>query len=327
VAGIAEWLSDRAGHKVTLIHPKRGARVDLLMLANDNAKHAFFEKRRQSDDVKERLAQLQEKLRIPTLPSRIECCDISHLGGGDTVGAVVAMLDGVPDKKRYRTFHVRGSSAQRAGEEGPSGAAGGRVLEVNDDYGAMYEVLARRFRRGRKDESVAEPSDEQDWDLPDLFVVDGGRGQLAVALAAARDLGLHDLPIVALAKERENLAGDTLVDRVYLPGQKNPIPLKSNSASLFFLARARDEAHRFSNKARERLGNKKRFHSALDDVRGIGDKTKKALLRHFGSIPAIKAASDAEILAAPGVTTRHLRALRDAFGVPAGPPTPETTAN
>jgi excinuclease ABC subunit C len=232
------------------------------------------------------------------------------------VGAVVALLDGAPDKKRYRTFHVRGSSAQGAGEQG--GAEGARVLGgVNDDYGAMYEVLARRFRRGRKDESVAEPSEEPEWDLPDLFVVDGGRGQLAVALAAARDLGLHDLPIVALAKERESITGDTLVDRVYLPGQKNPIPLKSNSASLFFLARARDEAHRFSNKARERLGKQKRFHSALDDVRGIGDKTKKALLRHFGSIPAIKAASDVEILAAPGVTSRHLRALRDAFGVPA----------
>src|SRR5262249_19044605 len=161
--------------------------------------HAFAEKRRASDDVEERLAQLQEKLRLPTVPHRIECCDISHLGGGDTVGAVVAMKDGLPDKAHYRTFHVKGPASQAGG----------------DDYGAMYEVLARRFRRGVKaaaqtesaTESVSESgsesgsgSDPGEWDLPDLFVVDGGRGQLAVAMAAAHDLGLHDLPIVALAK-------------------------------------------------------------------------------------------------------------------------------
>ena len=133
--------------------------------------------------------------------------------------------------------------------------------------------------------------DRAEWDLPDLFVVDGGKGQLAVALAAARDLGLHELPIVALAKEKENVLGETMVDRVYLPGQKNPIPLKSHSASMFFLARARDEAHRFSNRARERLGKKKRFKSALDSVAGLGPSTRKALLRTLGSLKAIQAAT------------------------------------
>ena len=106
------------------------------------------------------------------------------------------------------------------------------------------------------------------------------------------------------------MLGETLVDRVYLPGQKNPIPLKSHSASMFFLARARDEAHRFSNRARERLGKKQRMRSALDDVAGIGPKTKKALLMHLGSLKAIKAADDAALLAVPGVTARHLKALR-----------------
>ena len=107
-AGIAEWLAERAHHKVVLLLPQRGHRVDLLALANENATHAFSEKRRASDDVSERLAQLKERLRLPTLPRRIECCDISHLGGRDTVGAIVALTDGEPDKKRYRTFHVRG---------------------------------------------------------------------------------------------------------------------------------------------------------------------------------------------------------------------------
>ena len=109
VHGIAEWLADRGGHKVTVLVPQRGAKVDLLAMANDNARHAYSEKRRESDDVMERLQQLQERLRLPTVPRRIECCDISHLGGGDTVGAVVAMKDGLPDKKHYRTFHVRGA--------------------------------------------------------------------------------------------------------------------------------------------------------------------------------------------------------------------------
>jgi excinuclease ABC subunit C len=152
-----------------------------------------------------------------------------------------------------------------------------------------------------------------EWELPDLFVVDGGRGQLAVALAAARDLGLHELAIVGLAKEKENVLGDTLVDRVYLPGQKNPIPLKSHSASLFFLARLRDEAHRFSNRARERLGKARRFRSELDGIPGIGPATKKALLQKLGSVAAVKAADDGALLAVPGVSKRHLHALRKVF--------------
>ncbi|MBX3187854.1 MAG: excinuclease ABC subunit UvrC [Labilithrix sp.] len=332
--GIADWLTDRAKHKVALIQPQRGHRVALLALANDNASHAFTEKRRASTDVTERLTQLKDRLRLPTIPRRIECCDISHLGGRDTVGAIVAMTDGEPDKKRYRTFHVRGDvggakttdAAPTPGGEGEGTLADGAAAEVflaGDDYRAMYEVLARRFRRGLKKQeeraAAGEAESEEpdaEWDLPDLFVVDGGRGQLAVALAAARDLGLHDLPIVALAKEKENVMGETLVDRVYLPGQKNPIPLKSHSASMFFLARARDEAHRFSNRARERLGKKRRFKSALDDVAGLGPKTRKALLQHLGSLKAIEAASDAALLAVPGVTSRHVKALRAVYPAP-----------
>ncbi len=324
VEGISEWLADRAGHKVALLFPKRGHRVDLLAMANDNARHSFAEKQRRTDDVQERLRDLQERLRLPALPRRIECCDISHLGGGDTVGAVVAMKDGELDKKRYRTFNVRGDAVRdQAGQ-------------INDDYGAMYEVLARRFRRAIMASSDApdaagaerganeDPNrPEGDWDLPDLLVVVGGRGHLAVAIAAAHDLGLHDLPIVALAKEREFPMGeasvgsgpprDKLADRVYLPGQKNPIALKSTTTSLFLLARMRDEAHRFSNRARMRIGKKRRFGSPLDEVKGLGDDAKRALLTHVGNFAAIRAADDATLLAVPGITRRHVRALRAAF--------------
>jgi excinuclease ABC subunit C len=278
-------------------------------MANDNASHIYRQKRRESENVEERLEQLRQRLRLPTLPKRIECCDISHLGGGDTVGAVVAMLDGAPDSKRYRSFHVRG-------------------VRDGDDYGAMYEVLARRFRRGRasaesKDAEPAEAKQESatseavDWDLPDLFVVDGGRGQLAVALAAAHDLGLHQLPIVALAKEKD-FGDKQVVDRVYLPNQKNPINLKEHSASLFFLARARDEAHRFANKAREKLGARRRLRSGIDAFKGIGAEKKKELLRTLGSLRAIEAADDATLLAVPGFTRRHLSAIRKIVPTPKG---------
>jgi excinuclease ABC subunit C len=154
--------------------------------------------------------------------------------------------------------------------------------------------------------------DNTAWDLPDLFVVDGGRGQLAVALTAAHDLGLHDLPIVGLAKERESVLGDKLVDRVYLPGQKNPIPLRQNSPELFLLAAARDEAHRFSNRGRKKAGKRRSFASELESIPGLGPKTRAALLKHFGSLAAIYAASDEELLAAPSVTRRQVSALRAA---------------
>jgi excinuclease ABC subunit C len=362
--GVTEWLSDRRGKKCALIAPRRGARLDLLRLANQNAEHAFRERRRAADDVEARLQQLQKRLRLAALPKRIECCDISHLGGTDTVGAIVALENGQPDKKRYRTFNVRD-------------------VAPGDDYGAMYQVLARRFRRGRIAKEAAESEkaeseakaegtrDHIDWDLPDLFVVDGGRGQLNVAIAAAHDLGLHDLPIVALAKERplpglpdrtpapqpddapapqpdgapappQPAAGyagaggsdetatsdrsrgrargrvrehgpDALVDRVYLPGQKNGIPLQPNSAPLFFLALARDEAHRFSNRARERLGKARRLRSDLDDIPGIGPATRKALLTTLGSMQAVRNAPDADLLAVAGMTDRALAALRARF--------------
>ena len=288
--GVAEWLSERRGRKVAILVPQRGPRKKILEMATTNARHAYREKQRATEDVEMRLEELKTELRLSVLPRRIECCDISHLGGNDTVGAVVSVLDGAPDKKRYRSFHVRDVSG-------------------GDDYGAMYEVLSRRFRRGLQAREQGEGT-ESDWDLPDLFVVDGGRGQLAVALAAARDLGLHDLHIVGLAKERENVAGDKVVDRVYLPGQKNGIPLRSSSSALFFLARARDEAHRFANHARSKLGKARRMKSTLDDVPGIGEKTKRALLTNLGTLKAVREASDEALLAIPGVSRKHVAALR-----------------
>jgi excinuclease ABC subunit C len=302
VEGVAEWLTDRreelarakgeSTRKVSVLAPSRGPRRQVLDLAMENAKHAFEEKQRAAEDMDERLARIQQKLRLPTLPRRIECTDISHLGGEDTVGSVVALTDGVPDKSLYRTYKVRTAGA-------------------GDDYAAMFEVLSRRFARGK---NAAEGTEGADWQLPDLFVVDGGRGQLAVALAAAHDLGLHELRICGLAKERETATGEELVDRVYLPGQKNPIALRPNSPELFLLALARDEAHRFANRGRKKVGKRRRIASRLDDVPGIGPKTRVALLKTLGSVDAIRAASDDAVLAVKGVTRRHLAALRKYLG-------------
>ncbi|MBK7583021.1 MAG: excinuclease ABC subunit UvrC [Myxococcales bacterium] len=300
-AGVAEWLSDRRqgiaredgerARKVEIVAPARGAKRQLLELAVENARHAFEEKRRSAEDMDARLGLLQERLRLPRLPVRIECVDISHSAGKDTVGAVVRFSGGLPDKKGYRTYHVKG-------------------VADGDDYGAMYEVLARRFRRGR---AAEEGDDKTEWELPDLLVVDGGRGQLGVALAAASDLGLCELPVVGLAKERESPLGDKLVDRIYLPGQKNPIALRPQSPELFLLARARDEAHRFSNRGRKQAGKRRTFTSELDRVKGIGEKTRRALLRELGSVQAVREADDAAILAVPGLNRQRLAALRAHF--------------
>lgn len=290
--GVEEWLSElraarQAGRaaKVQLLAPERGARKRLLELALENAEHAFREKQRASQDVTERLERLQSRLRLPTLPRRIECLDISHLGGQDAYGALVVLEEGRPKPKDYRAFRVHPDTP-------------------GDDYAAILEVLRRRFTRGKQ----AEAGDA--WQLPDLLVVDGGRQQLAQAELAAAELGLFSLPLAGLAKERDTAAGH-VVDRVYLPGQKNPLPLRPNSPELFFLALARDEAHRFSNFQRERAGHKRRLVSALDEVPGIGPKTRTALLTRFGDAAHVQSASDDELLAVPGVTRRQVAALRE----------------
>jgi excinuclease ABC subunit C len=288
--GLEAWLSEERGRKMKVVVPQRGGRVRLVEMAQENATHAYREKQRAREDLEGRLGELQTKLRLPVLPRRIECVDVSHLGGADTVAAITALTDGEPDKSRYRSFRLR-----RAG--------GG------DDYGAMYEVLSRRFRRGR---------DEEDgWELPDLFVVDGGKGQLNVALAALKDLGIEGLSVAALAKERSEGGEKTQVERVFLPGQMNAIPLPARSASRHFLALVRDEAHRVSNRLRIKVGKRRRLKSGLDDIPGVGAKTRARLLKRLGSLKAVMGA-DVETLRQAGANRRQARAIYRTFH--GGPP-------
>lgn len=284
--GVEALLAERRGSRVKLLAPKRGDRRDLLKLAEDNAKHAFEEKARAREDVTRRLLEVQTRLDLPRLPRRIECVDVSHSGGEDAVASVVALMDGEPDRARYRSFHIR-------------------VARGGDDYGAMHEVLSRRLRRGREDEAG--------WELPDLLVVDGGRGQLGVALAVLKDLGVDNLPVVALAKEKDTAKGEHVVDRVYVPGAKNSIALRDSSPALQMLAFARDEAHRASNHLRKSRGKKREFTSDLDRAPGIGPKTRKALLRTFASVEAIRDAGD-EALRGAGLSARQVASLRLVLG-------------
>jgi excinuclease ABC subunit C len=288
--GLSEMLSEQRGASVQLLRPQRGKKVSLVRMANENAAHAFREKARAGEDVLARLQKLQTRLSLPKLPRRIECIDISHIGGSDTVAAVVAFEDGVPDRKRYRTFRVRN-------------------VRDGDDYAAMHEVLLRRLQRAQ--------SEDPSWTAPDLLVVDGGKGQLTIAMRALHEIGVTGLSLAGLAKEKQNVLGEQLVDRVYLPGRKNPIELREGGAALQILAHARDEAHRASNALRVKLGHKRTLVSEIDGIPGVGPKTKKALLKALGSVQAIVAAGKTELVAA-GATSKTADAIFTHFhGTPA----------
>ncbi len=282
---LEELLSENRKRRVQIVQPRRGAKAKLLELARENAEHAFHEKERAREDVEARLADLQAQLRMSVLPRRIECVDISHTGGEETVAVFVALQDGAPDREGYRSFRVKG-------------VGGG------DDYAAMYEVLERRLRRGKNEEAG--------WELPDLLVVDGGKGQLGVAIRAREDLGLPELEIASVAKPRTTIAGEREGDRVFRPGQKNAIPVRASSA-LSLLLLARDETHRASNALRKKVGRKRRLRSELDGVPGVGPKTRGKLLRKLGSLREVMAATEDELTAA-GATRKQAQAIKRALG-------------
>jgi excinuclease ABC subunit C len=307
----AEWLSDKRGKKASVLVPRRGPRRALVELARKNALSSFASRRDRSRDAATTLARLQRRLNLPRPPRVIECFDISHIQGADVVASMVVFENGEPAKARYRTYRIKH-------------AQGG------DDFASMYEVLSRRFRRGREAEAENGP-----WRLPDLLVVDGGKGQLSVALAAARDTGIDvrpgsGLPIVALAKERDGPGNDAnpdaartegaeatqrRPDRVFLAHAKDPIPIGATSAEMFVLARLRDEAHRFAVGFHRSQRKRRTLRSALAGIPSVGPLRQRALLRHFGSLGKVGEASLAELLAVPGMNEPAARAVREYFAV------------
>jgi excinuclease ABC subunit C len=320
------WLSEKKGERVRVHVPERGEKVRLVEMAMENARQSYEEKARSHQTQIEALTRLQSRLRLPRLPRRIECFDISTFQGQLTVGSQVTFSDGEPDKSGYRLFKVRGDAA-------------------GDDFASMFQVLSRRLKRGIEEKN-----------LPDLLVVDGGKGQLNVARAAMKETGLtlQDVPLAGLAKSRvledeERFAArqgfrvaeawaekagpepevpqiategevpavmprgrsrrkgrfvqsevERSPERVFLPGQKNPVVLRQNTSELHLLARLRDEAHRFAITFHRKLRRERNFRSVLEEIPGIGDKRKRALLSHFGSLKRIRAATAEEIAQVEG---------------------------
>lgn len=301
-AVIAAWLSEkRREHTgqadgVKLVVAREKERAALLQLAADNAAEALRTLRaiREADKSKQVLAlqQLQRALGLEVPPSRIECYDISTLQGSNTVGSMVVFAEGTPRKSDYRRFKVRGRGAQ--GEP--------------DDYAAMREVLRRRFRRAvepqETDPGARARRSSAGWTiLPNLVIVDGGKGQLGVALEVLQEFNLQDeVPVVGLAKQREEL---------FLPGRPQPLVLPRDSEALFLVQRIRDEAHRFAVTYHRRLRQQTTLTSELDRVPGIGPRRRRALLQAFGSLEAIRAAAVEELAAVPGMTRRAARAIKE----------------
>ena len=286
-----EYLCERRGKKVSILSPQRGDKRQLVEMAVQNARQSYAERHDQEKERERRLLELQERLRLKHYPQRIECYDISNIQGAHAVGSMVTFVNGEPDKRFYRHFRIRTVSEDVGG----------------DDFAMMYEVLKRRFSRGLKE-----------GDLPDLVVVDGGKGQLGMAIAALHELGVKDVDIAALAKMRVERAPRSaeiqrVEERVFLPGQSNPIVLKRNSNALFLLQRVRDEAHRFAVTYHKKIRAQHTLYSALDRIPGIGGARKRALLRAFGSVKRIEEASLDDLLKVPRINEKLAQDIQQAL--------------
>jgi excinuclease ABC subunit C len=286
---IQEWLRSRRGNKVLLKVPRRGQKRGLVDMAAENAAETLNHLRAQwlVDEGKQAaaLAELQENLALESPPNRIECYDISTTQGAATTGSMVVFVKGVPRKSDYRRFKIR-------------------TVEGSDDYASMREMLRRRFRRITEPPAEEAPgAKKSSWDLvPDLLVVDGGKGQLNVALEVLDEFGLGDqVPAVGLAKEEEE---------IWIAGRSDPVRLSRVSEGLYLMQRIRDEAHRFAITYHRRLRRKQTVISQLDGVPGIGPKRRSALLKHFGSIEAIRNASMEELAAVPSMTRKAAEQLK-----------------
>jgi excinuclease ABC subunit C len=332
---LADVLSERRGRRVRIVTPQRGAKADLLEVARRNAEEGFRSWHERDERREQALVALTRTLHLARPPRWMECYDISTFQGALAVGSGVSMKDGAPDKANYRRYKVKGVSGQ-------------------DDFAMLYEVVSRRLRR-----ALAEGQ------LPDLLVIDGGKGQLNAALAAAKDLGVPTRPspgnegapfveLVGLAKARlldaASLGTARVVgrragrgraadladaaeaaekgfvselarspERVFLPGRKDPVVLRQNSAELFLLARLRDEAHRFAIGFHRKLRRERNFQSVLEEIPGIGEGRKKALLRHFGSLRRVREATPQALAEVDGFGPRQAATVHAFFHRPDAP--------
>ena len=263
-----QWLSKQRGSRVEIRVPQRGDKRGLHETATKNAKESFGRHRlKRGTDHNSRaraLEELKKHLELPEAPLRIECYDMSHLQGTDYVGSMVVLEDALPRKSEYRRFKIRG--------------VGG-----NDDYAAMEEVLSRRFENYLAERDAPRSTDSKFSYPPQLLVVDGGKGQLGVAMGVLKSLGLEEeIPAVALAKRFEE---------VFMAGRSDPIELPRGSEALYLLQRIRDESHRFAVSYHRVLRNKRMTRSVLDGISGLGEVRKKRLIKEFGGVRRVQKAS------------------------------------
>jgi excinuclease ABC subunit C len=284
--GLEAWLSRKRGQKVSLSFPQRGPKRDWLRMVEENARQMMKSEWRDDDEALEEaglraaakdlqggLAELQQVFGLAKAPERIEGFDISHMQGSHTVASMVCLLGGKRAPSEYRHFRIK-------------------TVEGIDDFASMQEVVGRRYRRLLDEKKP----------LPDLVLIDGGKGQLGAALKALEGLGLKTLPCFGLAKRLEE---------IFVPGQEKSIRLSDRSPGRLMIQRLRDEAHRFAITFHRKLRSKALRHSELDDVPRLGPAMKKLLLQRFGSVAKVKEASDEELRQVPGLGPKLLEALRN----------------
>lgn len=272
---LENWLTEKRGAKAEMLVPQRGRKRELVQMASDNASQSLRQQLLSQKSKDRILANLQEELALRSLPRRIEAFDISNIQGTEAVASMVSFENNVPDKRNYKRFRIR-------------------TVEGQDDFASMAEVVRRRYARAG-----------EEGGLPDLIVIDGGKGQLNAALDVLHELEIDGPDIVGLAKARSGEKGSPReFERVFLPGVEEPLILPPASAGTHLVARVRDEAHRFAIDYHRKLREKRAIASELDDIPGIGEARKKALLRHFGSVAKVKQATVEDLAAVRGVTRK-----------------------
>jgi excinuclease ABC subunit C len=290
---LGELLSEQKGHKVNVICPKRGGKMKLVGMAIKNAENAFKIRHMMGEDIESVLNSLKQQLNLKNLPKRIECFDISNIGGKQAVGSMVTFENGMPIKRRYKRYKIK-------------------TVSQSDDYAMMYEVLTRRYSRAFKED-----------DFPDLAVMDGGKGQLGIAMKVFDELGIDKVDVIALAKSKRNgkrkytgekTSRQKLDERVYVCGKADSIVLDQESSELRLLENVRDEAHRFALAYHRKL-RKKQYQpeSPLDKIEGLGKVKKKNLLKHFGNIQKIRNAPLGELGKVKSITSRDAKDIYNYF--------------
>jgi excinuclease ABC subunit C len=274
---LAETIGSIAG-KTKILNPKRGSRRELVEMAAANARVKFEQQKESLEKTDQLLLKLQEECRLTHFPEKIDCIDQSSLSGSEPVSAIIRFLEGKPDKKHYRTFKLKEAKA-------------------GDDYGGMEEVLRRHY--GKAEE------------LPDLLLIDGGKGHLNRALSVLNELDISTIDVIAVAKEEGRHDKGVTSEQIFMHGVSAPLILKKHSPLLFLLQRIRDEAHRFAITFQKKRRTKTTFKSELDHLMGIGLAKKKKLLSHFGSIKRILTADKEEWAALKGISKKDVETLAE----------------